>query len=116
MKQFTIADLVAGDEGPILAGILPDHRMERGGITRYEFGTRSHPEGHHTHPHPEIFVIFQGSGFIEIDGEPTPFRAGDVFLVEPGEDHHVNSRGDIPLMSAWMHLLPVLAEAGASAA
>jgi mannose-6-phosphate isomerase-like protein (cupin superfamily) len=106
MKQFTVADFVAGGEGPILSQVIPGYLMQRGGITRYEFGARSHPEGYHTHEFPEVFVIFQGSGFIEIDGVPTPFRAGDVFLVEPGEDHHVNSRGEVPLLSAWMHLEP----------
>ncbi|NUR27964.1 MAG: cupin domain-containing protein [Catenulispora sp.] len=104
MKQYTLADLTVGGEGPVLRGILPGHLAERGGITRYEYGTRSHPEGYHTHEFPEVFVIFQGSGFIEIDGARTEFAAGDVFLVEAGEDHHVNSAGTVPLLSAWLHL------------
>lgn len=106
MKQFTLADLIVGGAGPILSQVIPGQLMERGGIPRYEYGSRSHPEGHHTHDFPEVFVIFQGSGLLEIDGVPAPFRAGDVFLVEPGEDHHVNSCRDVPLLSAWMHLQP----------
>lgn len=98
MKQLTLADL--------MSDVLAGHFVERGGITRYEHGARSHPEGYHVHEHPEVFVIFQGAGEIEIDGARTPFTAGDVFLVEAGEDHHVISGGDRPLQSAWMHLYP----------
>lgn len=98
MKQFTLADL--------LPGVLAGNVVERGGITRYESGTRSHPEGHHVHEHHEVFVILQGGGFIEIDGVRTPMAAGDVFVVSPGEDHHVISAGDRPLQSAWMHVRP----------
>ncbi len=96
MKQFTLADL--------LPAVLAGNVVERGGITRYESGARSHPEGHHIHEHHEVFVILQGSGHIEIDGARTPFQAGDVFLVAPGEDHHVISEGELPLQSAWMHV------------
>ena len=85
---------------------MPGFHIERGGITRYEAGARSHPEGHHVHTVPEVFVILQGTGVIEIDGVATPFQAGDVFVVAAGEDHHLVSQGALPLLSAWMHLTP----------
>lgn len=106
MKKLTIADLTGRTGGPVIADALPGFHIERGGITRYEKGARSHPEGRHVHTVPEVFCILQGSGVIEIDGVPTPFQAGDVLVVEPGEDHHLVSGGELPLISAWMHLVP----------
>ena len=107
MKRFDVSELVGGGAGPVVAAMAPGYQVERGGITRYEVGERSHPEGRHTHTVPEVFVIMQGSGVIEIDGSAQAFEAGDVFVVEPGEDHHLVSYGDVPLLSAWMHLTPV---------
>ena len=104
MQKLSLADLTARADGPILADAVPGFQIERGGITRYEAGARSHPEGHHIHTVPEVFCILQGRGVIEIDGVPTPFQAGDVFVVEAGEDHHLVSQGELPLLSAWMHL------------
>lgn len=104
MEKLTLADLTGRADGPVLAAARPGFAVERGGITRYEVGHRSHPEGYHVHTVPKMFVILQGTGVIEIDGAPTPFQAGDVFIVEPGEDHHLVSGGDLPLLSAWMHL------------
>jgi mannose-6-phosphate isomerase-like protein (cupin superfamily) len=106
MRKLRLTDLTLGAEGPVLAAAVPGFQLERGGITRYEAGTRSHPEGHHVHTVPEAFLILQGSGVIEVDGMATAFQAGDVFVVEPGEDHHLVSQGVLPLLSAWMHLTP----------
>jgi mannose-6-phosphate isomerase-like protein (cupin superfamily) len=106
MRKLSLADLTSRAEGPVLGAAVPGFHIERGGITRYEQGQRSHPEGHHVHTVPEAFCILQGTGVIEIDGVATPFQAGDVFVVEPGEDHHLICQGDLPLLSAWMHLQP----------
>jgi mannose-6-phosphate isomerase-like protein (cupin superfamily) len=106
MKMLNLADLVARGGGPVLATAVPGYHIERGGITRYANGERSHPEGHHVHIVPEMFVILQGTGVIEVDGSPTPFQAGDVFVIDAGEDHHLVCQGDLPLISAWMHLQP----------
>ncbi len=106
MDKLTITDLTGRGPGPVLADAVAGHHIERGGITRYESGARSHPEGHHVHPVPEVFIILQGAGVIEVDGAATPFEAGDVFVVAAGEDHHLVSQGPLPLLSAWMHLTP----------
>lgn len=107
MKRLSITDLTGHGSGPVLSGAVPGFHIERGGITRYEAGGRSHPEGRHVHTVPEVFLILQGTGIIEVDGVASPFQAGDVFLVEAGEDHHLVSHGELPLLSAWMHLTPV---------
>ena len=106
--MLRLTDLTHGEDGPVLSAAVPGYHLERGGITRYEAGARSHPEGPHVHTVPEVFLILQGSGVIEIDGAATAIRAGDVLVVEPGEDHHVVSQGGLPMLSAWMHLTPAL--------
>jgi mannose-6-phosphate isomerase-like protein (cupin superfamily) len=109
VKILSLADLGGRGGGPVLTDAVPGYHIERGGITRYLNGERSHPEGHHIHTVPEMFVILQGTGVIEVDGAPTPFQAGDVFVIDAGEDHHLVCQGELPLISAWMHLIPALA-------
>lgn len=106
MKKLSLADLAGRADGPVTSPAVPGFLIERGGLSRYAAGQRSHPEGHHVHTVPELFCILQGSGLVEIDGRHTPFEAGDVLLVEPGEDHHLISQGSVPLVSVWMHLRP----------
>jgi mannose-6-phosphate isomerase-like protein (cupin superfamily) len=38
-----------------------------------------------------------------VDGTLTPVQAGDIVLIEPGEDHHLRCEGDIPLANLWLH-------------
>jgi mannose-6-phosphate isomerase-like protein (cupin superfamily) len=106
MRRLSLDDLSRGNDGPVLSGAVPGHVLERGGVSRYLPGQRTHAEGYHVHDVPEVFTILQGSGVIEIDGTPSPFQAGDVFVVDPGEDHHLVSTGDLPLVSMWLHLQP----------
>lgn len=97
------------DEGPVVSRIAPGYVIDRGGFRVYEEpGFRTHNEpGPHRHTVPEVFCIYQGRGVVEINGEEvTPFGPGEVVVMEPGEDHHLISRGDGPLVFTWMHLRP----------
>ena len=96
-------------EGPVTLTVAPGHVIDHGGFRVYEEpGFRTHNEpGPHRHTFPEVFCIYQGHGTVEVDGaEVDAFTAGDVIVFEPGEDHHLISRGDGPLVFAWMHLRP----------
>ncbi|GAA5187879.1 hypothetical protein GCM10023322_37210 [Rugosimonospora acidiphila] len=106
MRKLSLDDLSRGKDGPVLSDAVPGHVLERGGVSTYLAGQRTHPEGRHVHDVPEVFTILQGSGLIEIDGEQTPFQTGDLFVVDPGEDHHLLSTGELPLVSMWLHLQP----------
>ncbi|HET6211788.1 MAG TPA: cupin domain-containing protein, partial [Micromonosporaceae bacterium] len=64
MKKLSLAEL----RGSFL--------IERGGMSRYAAGERSHPEGRHVHAGHEAFLILQGAGVIEVDGMATPIEAG----------------------------------------
>ena len=100
MKKLTIADL-----RPNGSYLLPDHLGEaktvKGGVYVFEPGETAHPEPVHVHDVDEVFIFVQGKGVLPIDGVEHPIQAGDVFIVEAGEDHHTRSSVEEPLVSAW---------------
>jgi mannose-6-phosphate isomerase-like protein (cupin superfamily) len=108
MRKLTVADLPDGGTPATLAALGAGWGpVVRGGISRYDdAGHRTHNESNpHTHDVPEIFTIVQGSGYVEIDGaRADTFRAGDLLIIPPGEDHHLISDGAVPLVFTWMHL------------
>ncbi|MET7398610.1 cupin domain-containing protein [Dactylosporangium sp. NPDC005572] len=110
MRKLNIADLPDGGTPATLAAIGSGWGpVMRGGISRYDApGHRTHDESdHHVHDVPEIFTIVQGAGVLELNGaRDTRFTAGDILIIEPGENHHLVSDGDVPLVFTWMHLAP----------
>lgn len=57
----------------------------------------------HKHPHSEIYIIFSGHGFIEIDGEKAPVNAGDVVCIPPDSLHSMicGNSGDFLWAAFW---------------
>ncbi|MEJ3747246.1 cupin domain-containing protein [Actinomycetes bacterium KLBMP 9797] len=96
MRKLKLTDLADGVR-------LPGMRIADGGVATIAPGEMSHPEGRHVHPDPEGFLILDGRGRILIDGVATEFTAGDVLIVEPGEDHHLVCDGDRPVVNTWLH-------------
>ena len=45
----------------------------------------------------EIYVVLEGEGAIELDGEQRPIRAGDVILIPPGTRHA--ARGQVKVLN-----------------
>jgi mannose-6-phosphate isomerase-like protein (cupin superfamily) len=61
-------------------------------------------KGRHVHADDcEVFVILQGRGVVQIDGEAHALRAGDVVVCEPGEDHHLVADEDDPMVNIYLH-------------
>jgi quercetin dioxygenase-like cupin family protein len=106
MRKLRVADL-DGTADSVLASVAPGYRVDGGGVAALRPGERSHPEGRHVHPTPEVFVILEGRGTVEINGGPSPVVAGDVLVVEPGEDHHLIGGPERPLLTTWLHLVSV---------
>jgi mannose-6-phosphate isomerase-like protein (cupin superfamily) len=48
----------------------------------------------HAHPEHEIFVAVSGRAMLEVDGERTELREGDVAYFRPGATHRVVNEGD----------------------
>ncbi|MCD4825362.1 MAG: cupin domain-containing protein [Phycisphaerae bacterium] len=54
----------------------------------------------------EAFVILQGKAEMELNGKQYPLTTGDIFVVEPGEDHHLISDENDPCVNLWLHAGP----------
>ena len=103
MKRYTFDAL--GSNGPehVAAGLVPGKYIARGGLSFHAIGFRTHSEGAHVHQDREVFCIMQGQGVIEIDGRVEPVHAGEVLVIEPGEDHHLIGDPDHPMINCWFH-------------
>ena len=95
VHEFTIAG------GTILPDILGEARISSGGVYVFKPGETAHPEAVHVHDVEEVFIFLQGCGVLPIDGKDHPVKAGDVVIVEAGEDHHTRSSVEDPLVAAW---------------
>ena len=100
MKRMKITD-VTTDGSRLLPEILGDRPIGHGGVHVFQPGETAHPEPVHVHETDEVFIFVQGRGVLPIDGEDHPVQAGDVVIVEAGEDHHTRSSQDDPLVAAW---------------
>jgi mannose-6-phosphate isomerase-like protein (cupin superfamily) len=112
MKKLCFSELCVTGGGHLLQDILPGDYIASGGLAFAKRGERSHtndgPEGkdHHVHTDCKAFLIFQGKGTMEINGEQHPVQTGDLFIVEPGEDHHLISSEEDPIVTLWCHVGP----------
>jgi mannose-6-phosphate isomerase-like protein (cupin superfamily) len=100
-------------EGHFLKGLIPGDYICAGAMSYKAPGFRTHsgegPAGHDEHIHPdeaEVFVILQGKAIMELNGERHPMVTGDVFIVEPGENHHLVSDVADPCINLWLHAGP----------
>ena len=60
-------------------------------------------DGHrngHRHAAPEIYIVFEGEGFVIIDGEEAAVRAGDVIEIPGNAAHTMENRSGKPL--TWL--------------
>ena len=112
MKRYRLTDLADIREGHFLADVIPGEFLTEGGLSFKSPGQRTHdhdgPRGddRHTHYDCEVFVILQGRGRMEVDGETHPVTVGDVIVIEPGEDHHLTADPDDPCTNLWLHAGP----------
>jgi mannose-6-phosphate isomerase-like protein (cupin superfamily) len=54
-------------------------------------------EEHHHQDAEEIFFILSGQGVMLVNGQPVPLTAGNLLLIEPGEQHLLRNNGAHPL-------------------
>lgn len=100
MKRMRMSEL-APSASQLLPELLGDAKIAGGGVYVFKPGETAHPEPVHVHDVDEVFVFVQGRGVLPIDGVDHPIQAGDVVIVEAGEDHHTRSSVDEPLVAAW---------------
>ncbi|MFW6153754.1 MAG: cupin domain-containing protein [Planctomycetota bacterium] len=109
MKRCRLDDLTATDTSHVLADVLPGRYLNKGGLGFKAPGQRTHtadgPGGSDVHVHDdcEAFVILQGRAVMEVDGQSYDLAAGDVVIIESGEDHHLVADADDPCINLWLH-------------
>lgn len=109
MRRYRLSDLSDARDGHFLKGILDGEYLCRGGLGFKKPGFRTHssdaPGGadRHVHDDCEVFIILQGAAEMELNGRRHPLTTGDVFVVEPGEDHHLISDDNDPCVNLWLH-------------
>lgn len=109
MRRLRLSELPDVNEGHILKSVLPGEFIYRGGLSFMEPGQRSHtndgPDGrdYHVHEDCEAFVIIEGEGSVEVNKVLHPIKAGDVIIIEPGEDHHLIAGKENQLVTLWCH-------------
>lgn len=109
MRRLRLSELSEVNEGHIFKSVLPGEFIYRGGLSFMEPGQRSHtndgPDGrdYHVHEDCEAFVIIEGEGFVEVNKVLHPIKAGDVIIIEPGEDHHLIAGKENQLVTLWCH-------------
>lgn len=114
MKRYRLSELDNPGQDHILNGIIPGKYLNAGGLNFKTGGHRSHDvgcecpscdgKGRHVHEKDsEVFLILQGKAIIQIDGQETPLRAGDIVVCEPGEDHHLVSDQEDPCINIYLH-------------
>ncbi|AIE84642.1 cupin domain-containing protein [Fimbriimonas ginsengisoli] len=102
MRRSRFADLEPGTH--LFSAIVDGSRLYKGGLSFHTPGMVTHDqERPHLEVDQEIFCLLQGEGWIEVDGVREPVQAGDVFVIEPGEDHHLISSETNPLINLWLH-------------
>jgi mannose-6-phosphate isomerase-like protein (cupin superfamily) len=104
MKRYTFTDLGSPGLTHVASRLIPGERLSKGGLAFHARNERVHAdEAVHVHDDEEVFCIVQGRGHLEIDGRIEPLAAGDVVVIEPGENHHVVSGPDDPIINLWFH-------------
>jgi mannose-6-phosphate isomerase-like protein (cupin superfamily) len=103
MKRYQLSDLNGDMRERVAEALVPGTYIHHGGLSFHPVGFRTHPEGEHVHDSYEVFVILQGRGQIELNGELEPVRAGEVLVIEPGDEHHLIGDLEHPIVNLWFH-------------
>ena len=105
MKRMRISELgETPHDQHFLAGLIPGKRLYHGGLSFHAPDTITHDEHRpHVEVDHEVFCLLQGEGWIEINGERQEAQAGDIIIIEPGEDHHLISSSHNPFINLWLH-------------
>ena len=107
MKQMHKGQMKNEISTHIFEGILPGTSIYSGGLSFMEKDEISHANDKgspvHVHDDCELFYFFQGKAAVDVDGVRYPAGAGDIFLIEPGEDHHIIADGKEPPIVLWCH-------------
>ena len=105
MKILRLSQLQNIKKGHFLSNIINEKYINEGMLRFGKPGFRTHSKENqddsHTHKTHEVFFILQGKACIELDEKKYNVKTGDIFIVEPGENHHLNVDPKDPAIYIW---------------
>jgi hypothetical protein len=109
MIKLRLKDLQDIKTSHFLYGKIPGEYIYKGSLNYGIPGERTHSfdgEGGkdiHVHIDHEVFVLLQGRAVMEIDNNTYNLETGDICIIEPGENHHLNIDKKDPAVYFWFH-------------
>ncbi len=104
MKRYRLHTLPETEGRHVFAGIVPGEFISEGAMNLKSPGFVSHAgESRHVHAEEEIFVILQGKARVRFDDRVEHLTAGDVVVIEPGENHHLEADERDPCINLYLH-------------
>ena len=61
------------------------------------------PDRQQPHEDDELYVVLEGSGVLEVEGEQTPVREGSAVFVEAGADHRFIAYEHLSVLVIFEH-------------
>jgi mannose-6-phosphate isomerase-like protein (cupin superfamily) len=56
------------------------------------------PDGQQPHSDDEVYVVLEGSGVLDVEGEQVPMREGAAVFVEAGKEHRFTGYEQLALL------------------
>ena len=103
MKRYRLNTLPDTQARHVFGGIVPGEFISEGAMNFKSPGFVSHAgEARHVHAEEEIFVILQGKARVRFDDRVEYLTAGDVVVIEPGENHHLEADEQDPCINLYI--------------
>lgn len=107
MKRYRLNQLPDTDSHHVFGGIVPGEFIAAGDMLFKSPGFMSHADQpRHMHDEEEIFVILQGKARVRFDDRVEHLVAGDVVVIEAGENHHLEADEEDPCINLYIECGP----------
>lgn len=103
LRKYHLSD-IKRDLDLLRATSLENYIIVRGGVHVYKPREISHKGEYHVHDHPEIFIALSGRAELRVNEVSHEFKAGDIVVIEEGEEHHVIADEHDPITLVWLDL------------
>ena len=105
MKKVVVSELKVDAGNTMFGDLVSAGKVVRGGLHVSKPGEVAHADQErHVHEIEEVFIVLQGEGRLPLDDEVYDVKKGDVIIIEPGENHHMTSSEEDPLVVVWLHI------------
>ena len=103
MKRYRLDGLPRSASRHVFGGIVPGEYISEGAMNFKTPGFVAHAyEPRHVHGEEEILVILQGKARVRLDDRVEHLAAGDVVVIEPGENHHLEADEQDPCINLYV--------------